>query len=359
MKNTVLIVGEKFRYADDFLEYFKRKIGEKMTKIDSFLFIKENDPNILIELENYIEKSSNILIAASRSNFALIGKMLSTHLLDTLVVRGDMLIPSKCKKHEIGSYVVTIKGKPVNAIRIDTTEEIPPILLEDKLKLKKMFILEDDEEHVKLLMSPITQTSDILISICKTHSGYIEIVAEEKKYGKLENLFASITKLFGQKAIIADSLEEYLIDEMRSKGQKIAVVESCSGGLLSYKFTRIPGCSDVFFGSLTTYANEAKCLWLGIDENIIAEHGAVSEESVSAMLEGALTISRADYVAAISGIAGPGGGSDDKPVGTVYVGVASSNGVVNIEKKNFKGDRNLIQSSAAGYALKMLCEIFQ
>ncbi len=359
MKNTVLVVGEKFRYSDDFLEYLKRRIREKLTKIDAFLFIKDNDPNILVEFENYISKSSNIIIAASKNNFALIGKMLSTHMSDTLVPRGNMLIPSKCKTYIEGSYTVTISGKPINVIRIETNEDIPQILIEERVKLKKAFILGENEESVRVLLSPVAQASDISVNIFENSGGYTEIISEEKKYGKLENFTGRIGKLFGQKAIVADSPEEYIIDTLRERGEKIAVAESCSGGLLSYKFVHIPGASDVFVGSLTTYANEAKTSWLGVENSIIEEYGAVSEQTIAEMLDGVLKISGADYAAAISGVAGPGGGSDEKPVGCVYIGAKHRSGVQKIEKKNFKGDRSLIQSSAAAYSLKIICEILK
>ncbi len=359
MKNTVLIVGEKFRYSNDFLEYLKRKIYAKLTKVDDFLFIKENDPNILGELENHIAKSSNIIIAASKTNFALIGKMLSTHLSDTLVARGDMLIPSRCIEYQNGSYLVAVQNKLINVLRVDTATDIPPIILSEKIKLQKAFILGEDEESARVLITPIATASDITVTIYKNPSGYIEVIAEEKKYGKLENFLARLRKLFGPKIVIADSLEEFLIEQLKIKNEKVAVVESCTGGMLSYRFVRISGASDVFIGALTTYANEAKVSWLGVNESDIKTHGAVSEFTVSQMLDGALKISGADYVAAISGIAGPNGGSEEKPVGLVYIGVQHIDGAKYIERKVFFGDRELIQSSAANYALKMLCEILQ
>lgn len=353
------MVGEKFRYSSDFLEALKRKIHVKLPKIDSFVFIRENDPNILVELENYIASSSNIIIAAQKNSFTLIGKMLSTHMLDTIVPRGDMLIPSKCKEYVSGSYLVTIQSRLINVLQIDTASDIPNILIQEQRKIKKIFILDNDEESTKLLVSPLAATSEIAATVYKNPSGFVEIVAEEKKYGKLDSFLTKAQKLFDGKAIISDSLEGHIIASLSKQNKKLAIAESCTGGLLSYKFVRIPGASDVLIGSLTTYANEAKISWLSIDENIIDNYGAVSEESVSQMVDGLLKISGADYAVAISGIAGPGGGSTDKPVGLVYIGVGSLGGTKKIQKNIFFGDRELIQSSAANYALKMLCEIFK
>ncbi|HRF57990.1 MAG TPA: hypothetical protein PLV58_11400, partial [Campylobacterales bacterium] len=137
MRNTVLVVGEKFRYSEEFLKYLKRKIYAKITKIDAFLFIKENDPNILGELESFIDKSSNIIIATPKTSFSLIGKTLSTHTQDTLVQKGDMLVPSKHVDYTDGSYLVKVQDKLVNVIRLDTTCEIPTIMIEETIKIKK------------------------------------------------------------------------------------------------------------------------------------------------------------------------------------------------------------------------------
>lgn len=358
MKNTVLVVGEKFRYATDFLDALKRKIHAKLPKIDTFVFIRENDPNILVELENYISSSSHIIIAAQKTSFALIGKMLSTHTADTLTPRGDMLLPSKCKEYANGSYLVGIQNKLINVVRIETFEPIPEILMQEKTKIQKIFILNSDEERAKLLIGPIASASEISVTIYKNPSGFIEILSEEKRYGKLGHFVAKVQKLFGRGVIVSDSLEEYVIQTVRAQNKKLAFAESCTGGLLSYKLVRTPGASDVLTGALISYANEAKVSWLSVDESIIDEHGAVSEECVSQMVDGLLRISGADYAAAISGIAGPGGATAHKPVGLVYIGVGSADGQKNVEKNIFSGDRELIQSSAANYALKMLCEIF-
>ncbi len=359
MQNTVLVVGEKFRYSEEFLEYLKRKIYAKITKIDAFLFIKENDPNILGELESFIDKSSNIIIATPKTSFALIGKTLSTHAQDTLVQKGDMLVPSKHIDYTDGSYLVKVQDKLVNVIRLDTTCEIPTIMIEETIKIKKAFILDSDEESAKLLIAPIAATSEINVTIFKNPSGYIEVIAEEKRYGNLDSFMQKLQKLFGDKIVIADSLEEFLIASLRAKKSTIAFAESCTGGLLSHMFVKISGASDVFVGSLVTYSNDAKIAWLRVSEEEIEENGAVSEQTVSQMLDGTLKISLADFAVAISGIAGPSGAVYGKPVGLVYIGVKHKSGVLRVEKNIFFGDRELIQSSSAGCALKIICEILK
>lgn len=112
-----------------------------------------------------------------------------------------------------------------------------------------------------------------------------------------------------------------LLQNCREKGLKIATVESCTGGLISAGLTEIAGSSDVVERGFVTYSNEAKSELLDVPMSLIEEHGAVSEEVARAMVAGALAHSHADIAVAVTGIAGPGGGSPDKPVGLVHIAV--------------------------------------
>jgi nicotinamide-nucleotide amidase len=119
-----------------------------------------------------------------------------------------------------------------------------------------------------------------------------------------------------------------LLDELRAKGLTLSCAESCTGGLISASLTEIAGSSDVFERGFITYSNEAKSEMLGVPEQLIVAHGAVSQDVVVAMAEGALMHSRADLAVAVTGIAGPGGGSEDKPVGLVFIAAARRDGPV-------------------------------
>ncbi len=117
-----------------------------------------------------------------------------------------------------------------------------------------------------------------------------------------------------------------VLQRARSRGLKIATAESCTGGLVAAALTEIAGSSDVFDRGFVTYSNEAKHLMLGVPAAMLKRHGAVSAETAAAMAEGALKHSLADIAVAITGIAGPGGGSKQKPVGLVHFAVAGRNG---------------------------------
>jgi nicotinamide-nucleotide amidase len=125
----------------------------------------------------------------------------------------------------------------------------------------------------------------------------------------------------------AFSLPEELIKLLTARKKHIAVAESCTGGLIAAQLTAIAGSSQVFEGGFVTYSNRMKHTVLGVQEETLQTHGAVSEPVVCEMVAGALRISRADYAVAVSGVAGPGGGSEDKPVGTVWIAWGSADNI--------------------------------
>jgi nicotinamide-nucleotide amidase len=150
-----------------------------------------------------------------------------------------------------------------------------------------------------------------------------------------------------------DTLQECIGRLLAASGKTVSTAESCTGGMISSLFTSVAGSSQYFLGSVTSYANSVKTGVLGVPEEIIEKHGAVSSECVAAMAEGARRITGSDFSVATSGIAGPGGGSDKKPVGTVWIGVSSIRGTKTY-LMNFKGDRKRNIERFAAYALNFL-----
>ncbi|MEA4873677.1 MAG: CinA family protein [Synergistaceae bacterium] len=153
-------------------------------------------------------------------------------------------------------------------------------------------------------------------------------------------------------------LAEKLIEEAALRNVTIALAESCTGGMIAGVLTDIPGASKVFLGSAVTYSNEAKIDILGVDPDIINDHGAVSSHCAEKMAEGAKRIFRSEIALSVTGIAGPDGGSAEKPVGTVWFGI-SSNDATYTFKKQFSGERALIRNSAVKTALEALLERVQ
>lgn len=150
-----------------------------------------------------------------------------------------------------------------------------------------------------------------------------------------------------------DTLQECIGRILKANGKTVSAAESCTGGTISALFTGIPGSSEFYLGSVTSYANSVKTGVLGVPTDIILEHGAVSSECVAAMAEGVRRLTGSDFAVATSGIAGPGGGSDEKPVGLVWIGVSSQMGTETV-KMTFKGDRKRNIERFASSALDTL-----
>ncbi len=140
---------------------------------------------------------------------------------------------------------------------------------------------------------------------------------------------------------------------LRNKSLTLAIAESCTGGLVGSMLTREPGASDFLLLDAVTYANSAKARVLGVDEDVLRAHGAVSSEVAAAMAEGARRASGSDVAISLTGVAGPTGGSEDKPVGTVYIGVTGARGT-EVKHRVFPGERLQIQTLAAYVALQLL-----
>jgi nicotinamide-nucleotide amidase len=149
-----------------------------------------------------------------------------------------------------------------------------------------------------------------------------------------------------------------VLDTARSRRLKIATAESCTGGLVAAALTAVAGSSDVFERGFVTYSNAAKAELLGVPADIIAVHGAVSGETAQAMAHGALAHSRADLAVAITGVAGPGGDTADKPVGLVHFAAAARDGRLVHRERRF-GDigRGEVRAKSVTEALLMLAEL--
>ena len=145
-----------------------------------------------------------------------------------------------------------------------------------------------------------------------------------------------------------------LADALRAQGLKLATAESCTGGLIAAACTAVAGSSDWFERGFVTYSNEAKAELLGVDAALIAGHGAVSEAVARAMAKGALVHSRAQLAVAVTGIAGPGGASQGKPVGTVWIAVARLDAGLHSELLSLGGDRAAVREQTVQHALARL-----
>lgn len=180
---------------------------------------------------------------------------------------------------------------------------------------------------------------------------------KEEQEARIEAELAKLKPILGSAlySFQEDTLEGCIGRMLAENGKTLSAAESCTGGTISALLTSVPGSSAYYLGSVTSYANEIKMNVLGVPEEIIAKYGAVSSECVAAMAEGVRKLTCSDYSVATSGIAGPGGGSEEKPVGLVWIGVSSEKGTETF-KMVFRNDRKRNIERFASSALNKLRE---
>lgn len=181
----------------------------------------------------------------------------------------------------------------------------------------------------------------------------LRIIGERSALDRAE---ATITEGLGAAVFSSDggSLEEVVVKLLTDRKQTLAVAESCTGGFLAHRITNVPGASAVFLAGYVTYANEAKERMLGVDPRLISAHGAVSENVAQVMAEGARRNANATFALATTGIAGPGGGTEEKPVGTVFVALAAETAPTQVKSFRFPDDRPTFKELTTQAALEML-----
>lgn len=148
-----------------------------------------------------------------------------------------------------------------------------------------------------------------------------------------------------------------LLEQMSSLGLMLVTAESCTGGMIATLLTDKAGSSEVFERGFVTYSNEAKMEELDVPQDILAEHGAVSPQTALAMVRGAIAHSHAEIAVSVTGVAGPGGGSDEKPVGLVYIGCGMKGGIVESFEHRFQGNRDDVRRQSAEAALKHVMDL--
>ncbi len=180
-------------------------------------------------------------------------------------------------------------------------------------------------------------------------------VRKKSDLGLQQEYYQRLKELIGDYIIGEDSLTlpESVINLLKQKEQQLTTAESCTGGLIAASITEIAGASNVFEAGFVTYSNSMKTSLLGVQENILVEHGAVSEAVVLAMAEGAMARSKADYAIAVSGIAGPEGGTEDKPVGTVWL-AWGQRGALKTRRMQFNSPRSWFQQMVTATTLDLI-----
>lgn len=180
----------------------------------------------------------------------------------------------------------------------------------------------------------------------------IRIIGKERSSGDLESKVQGIIDILGKRfdkyiyGYDNISIEEHIFEILKEKNYKVGFCESCTGGLISSRFSRVPGVSQVFDRAIVTYSNNSKIEEVGVSKNTLEVYGAVSSQTAKEMAKGLLVKSDLDLTLSVTGIAGPSGGSEDKPVGTVYICVHTKDKSI-VKRHNFTGNRADIQRRSA------------
>jgi nicotinamide-nucleotide amidase len=264
-----------------------------------------------------------------------------------------MLIPQKASLFEERSYLLKYNETLVNVLQIDENEKMPTLLIPTRETKATIHIFEEERDTLISMLSSIAQMYEVNFVATEIIMGWIEIDISSKRYGDISKFIHSAKKLLPNRLISASNIIPYIIEKLTLNGKKVSFAESCTGGLLAYYFTKHNGASNILDGTLVTYSNMLKENWLAVAHDTLLKNGAVSAAVVEEMSEGAMNVSSADFTLSISGIAGDGGGSEEKPVGTVYISARSRERHTE-QRVHFFGDRNYVQHQSALYAIKML-----
>ncbi len=259
---------------------------------------------------------------------------------------------------------MALPGVP-REMRYLTDNEVIPFLSKQKIakkivhqKIRTTGIVES--ALYEIVEGIIKESKDVKIAFLPGYHGVdirLTVSARDEKAGKIliDQVQNKIMEKAGEYVYSTDSesQEELVGRLLREKKMKLAVAESCTGGLLASKITNIPGSSDYFDRGIVTYSNQAKTQILGVPEEMIRKYGAVSQQVAEAMAKGVVKISGADVGVGITGIAGPAGGTTEKPVGLVYIGLANKQKAW-VEEFLFGDDRQIIRERSSYAALNMI-----
>lgn len=263
-----------------------------------------------------------------------------------------------------GKAVVLLPGPP-REMEDMYCNALEPVLKRDffikqKVARKTVKVLGPGESQVEVLLGRLMEKPGYSLALlARDGEVHVKVSAEAEDMGKAETICDKAVSQIEERLASHvfgyddDTLESRVAGFLSQRGLRLAVAESCTGGLLAKILTDIPGSSSYFWGSVCSYSNEAKEIFLGVNPDTLNRFGAVSSETAAEMATGLRQRSGADYTISITGIAGPGGGTADKPVGLVFIGLASPEGCI-VKELRFVGHREAIRILAVKSALDLL-----
>ena len=265
---------------------------------------------------------------------------------------------------EAGKVVIMLPGPPNEFVPMVDDQVVPYFLKKgtnDVIYSRVVKLVGVGESKVAEEISDlIAMTNPTVATYAKTGEVHIRVTASAANDDEAKALVKPVVKKL--KAMYPDNvystnadetLERAVVELLSKNRLSITAAESCTGGLVCGKIVNVAGASEVFRGGYITYSNKQKRNVIGVKKSTLEKYGAVSEQVAAEMAKGVLEVSKADVAISTTGIAGPGGGTPEKPVGLVYIGCAVKNKVY-VEKFNFSGSRNKVRESTVVAALSMV-----
>ena len=299
----------------------------------------EEDPAQLARIRELFEQRGRTM---SPSNRRQAERCVSSEVIDNPVGTAPGLW------HEIaGTAVVLLPGVPAELHRM-FVERVEPRLatrlsaaVPHQVRLRTTQIAES--VLADRVRAALGDDDDVDLAWCVAEHG-VDLVVRDPRETRAHEVASRLRDALGDRVFEQGErdLPEVTLAALRARGETVAVAESCTGGLLGAALTSVPGSSDVFLGGVMAYADRIKSEALGVDVDLLARHGAVSEEVARAMAEGARVRFGADRALATTGIAGPGGGTEEKPVGTVWIALAAAD-ATHARRLRLGGDRGLVR----------------
>lgn len=284
--------------------------------------------------------------------------------------KGAVVIPNRngtapgCIMEDEGKTAVLLPGPPSEMEPMFTETVLPYLRSKSEYSLysRVLRLFGIGESAAALQIDDIikNQTNPTIAPYAKEAEVTFRITAMAKSEEEAEEILRpTIEKMYAEfgEYIYAEgddaSMVSTVVELLKKNGKTLATAESCTGGMIGEQLTSVPGASEVYGFGFITYANEAKERILGVKHETLAAHGAVSEETAKEMAEGARRVSGADISVAVTGIAGPGGGTEEKPVGLVYIGISTNDGTRAV-RLNLSGNRQRIRIRTCLNALNLV-----
>ena len=330
-------------------------LGRKLTE----------DPAIVAHVESFFTKRKRTMPASTRVQ-AMVpdGAIVLHNAHGTAPGLALHISPNPFRPDGQPSWLVMLPGPP-RELRPMFTDQVAP-LLKEKLPLEAAFVCRTLrtvgigesylEERIAGPLKPLVDAG-LELGYC-AHTGAVDVRFVARGCGADADVAeaARIVYELAGEHIFGEGdaeLEQVVLRKLEEKQQTLVLAESCTGGFIANRLTNVPGASAVFLAGLVTYSNGAKKQFLGVHADTLHDHGAVSEAVAREMAEGARKRTGVDYALAVTGIAGPGGGSPEKPVGTVFIALASASGTKVINPVN-RYDRETFKYVTTTQALELL-----